>query len=130
MIGGIWIPILGIIAGIAFIAAFPVTAALLLAQKTNQAKHAERMAMIEKGVLLEEPEKKANKYSALRNGLLMIGLALGAIAGLSINRYFFIWEGGFLVFILALLGGGIAFVIYFFIARKMQREEGRDADRM
>jgi hypothetical protein len=122
MIGGI-IPVLAMI----FVITLPVIGGLLLA-KINQAKHAERMAMIEKGITVEEPEKKVNQFNELRNGLLMIGLSLGAIAGLSINRYFFIWEGSFLVFILALLGGGIAFVIYFFIARKMQREEGRDVN--
>ncbi|MDR1202948.1 MAG: hypothetical protein LBL58_15140 [Tannerellaceae bacterium] len=120
-----WIQVLAMI----FVITLPVIGGLLLA-KINQSKHAERMAMIEKGVVIEEPEKKVNKFDALRNGLLMIGLSLGAIAGLSINRYFYIREGGFLIFILAILGGGIAFVIYFFIARKMQREEGQDADRM
>jgi hypothetical protein len=118
-----WIPVLAMI----FVMMLPVIGGLLLA-KINQTKHSERMAMIEKGVVIEEPGKKVNKFDALRNGLLMIGLSLGAIAGLSINRYFDIWEGSFLVFILAILGGGIAFIIYFFIARKMQREEGQDVN--
>jgi hypothetical protein len=122
------IAVLGIIAGMLFFAIFPAMGALLLAHKTNQAKHAERMAMIEKGIVVEEPERKVNRFNALRNGLLMIGLSLGAIAGLSINRFFDIWEGGFLIFILAILGGGIAFIVYFFIARNMQREEGRDVN--
>ncbi|MDR1623976.1 MAG: hypothetical protein LBS04_03280 [Tannerellaceae bacterium] len=121
--GVFWIAVLGIIFGIAL----PIVS-VVLGYKVSQSKHAERMAMIEKGIVIEEPEKKANKFSALRNGLLMIGLSLGAIAGLSINRYFEIWEGSFLIFILALLGGGIAFVIYFFIARKMQREERQDVN--
>lgn len=119
-----WIPFFGMI----FVIALPVVSALILAYKINQSKHAERMAMIDKGIVIEEPEKKVNKYNALRNGLLMIGLSIGAIVGLLVNRLLDVWEGGFLIFILSILGGGIAFVIYFFIARKMQKEEVQDVN--
>lgn len=118
----ILIPIFGMV----FVVALPVVLLILFAQKVNQAKHAERMAMIEKGIVIEEPEKQVNRYNALRNGLLMIGLALGAIAGILLNTFFNTWEGEFLIFVLAVLGGGIAFVVYFFIAKKMQKEEDKE----
>lgn len=116
------IPALGII----FVFGFPTLAILIVAYRNQQAKHDERIAMIEKGIVIEEPEKKANKYNALRNGLLMIGLAVGALAGMFSEGRLSAWEDGFLVFITSILGGGIGFIVYFFIARKMEREEKKE----
>ncbi|MDH6307023.1 hypothetical protein M2459_003704 [Parabacteroides sp. PF5-5] len=109
------------IAGMIFVIALPVVVIAMLAHKTEQAKHAERLAMIEKGIIIEKPQKVINRYNALRNGLLMVGLSVGAICGVVINRLLHAWEGGFLIFVLAVLGGGIAYICYFFLARKMQR---------
>ena len=71
------IPLVAIVCAVGL----PVVLLIVLVVRTTRTKHEERMAMIEKGIVLEEPERKANKFNALRNGLLMIGLALGAISG-------------------------------------------------
>lgn len=114
------IPLVAIVCAVGM----PVLLLIILVVKTSQAKHAERMAMIEKGVVLEEPEKRVNKYGALRNGLLLIGLSIGAMTGVWLGRYCEDFaEADFMIFVLAILGGGIAFIVYFFIARKMEKED-------
>ncbi|MCC8142813.1 MAG: hypothetical protein LUD02_05600 [Tannerellaceae bacterium] len=83
------------------------------------------MLMIEKGVTLQEKTKPVpNKFSSLRTGMLMIGLSIGAILGMVIDHQLpHTWENRFLVLFLTILGGGISFVLYFFIARKIQVKE-------
>lgn len=113
------IPIVAIICSIGM----PVLLLMILVIRTTRTKHEERMAMIEKGMILEEPEKKANKYGALRNGLLMIGLALGALVGVYLEGTMPFGWNGFSVVIYTILGGGVAFLAYFFIALKMMEKE-------
>jgi len=102
----------------------PVVTGLVLGVQLLKGRHEERMGMIEKGIVLEEPEKKANRYPALRNGIFMIGLAVGIIIGIfmgpamSVSDWFDIT-----IPTMALLFGGISFVIYFFLARVIQRKE-------
>lgn len=71
------IPLVAILCG----AGLPIILLMVVVVRTTRQRHEERMAMIEKGIVLEEPERRANKYGALRNGLLMVGLAFGAILG-------------------------------------------------
>lgn len=113
------VPVVGCICVIGL----PMVMAIVVLVKSIQAKHAERMAMIDKGVVLEEPEKRTNKYNALRNGLLLIGLAIGAMAGMWIGNYMNNWQGDFMIFIFTVLGGGISFIIYFFVVRYMQEKD-------
>lgn len=122
---GDWlIPLVAIICAVGM----PVLLLIILVVRVSQAKHAERMAMIEKGVILEEPVRHVNKYNALRNGFLLIGLSLGAMAGLWAGRYIEDYlESNFMIFVLAILGGGIAFIVYFFLARKMEREDKQES---
>lgn len=101
----------------------PVLLLIVLVVRTTRTKHEERMAMIEKGIVLEEPEKKTNKFNALRNGLLMIGLALGAMSGVYLDAMMPSDWTGFPVVIFTVLGGGIAYLIYFFIVLKMIEKE-------
>ncbi len=101
----------------------PVLLLIVLVVRTTRTKHEERMAMIEKGIVLEEPEKKTNKFNALRNGLLMIGLALGAMSGVYLDVTMPSDWTGFPVVIFTVLGGGIAYLIYFFIVLKMMEKE-------
>lgn len=109
--------------GIVFAVGLPIVTVLVLGYRNQVSKHAERMAMIEKGIVIEEPERKVSKFNALRNGLLMAGLALGAIGGLFVRKLFLSWEADFMVFIMALLGGGIGFMVYFFLARKIEKKD-------
>lgn len=98
---------------------------LLLAMSLGKFRHDERMAMIEKGVTLEEPVKKSNRYPALRNGLFMIGLSLGAIVGLYVSPSLPAYSdwADLSVPIMAILFGGVAFVVYFFVSRAMEMKE-------
>ena len=86
--------------------------------------------MIEKGIILEEPEKKANRYPALRNGLFMVFLALGILIGifmLPVIPTDSDWAE-FSVLTIATLFGGIGFIIYFFLSRYIQVKE-KETDR-
>lgn len=117
------ITVLGILCTIAL----PICVALILGYQARKSRHAERMAMIEKGIILEEPEKKANRYPALRNGLFMVFLALGIIVGIYLepgmpqdSRW-----ADLNIPILAILFGGIGFILYFFLSRIIQENENR-----
>ncbi|MDR1982060.1 MAG: hypothetical protein LBQ39_10665 [Tannerellaceae bacterium] len=118
------------ILGVIFIFGFPVIAIIILGWKSQESKHAERIAMIERGIVPEEAKKpeRAKKYTGLRNGLLMIGLALGLMA----DSRFDVgvgwpgiggWHGRAEFPVFAILGGGIAFVIYFLIVRRIEKKE-------
>ena len=113
------IPLVAIICAVGL----PVLLLMILVIRTTRTKHEERMAMIEKGIVLEEPERKVNKYNALRNGLLMVGLALGAMAGICLDDTMPHDWAGFSVVIFTVLGGGIAYLAYFFIVLKMLEKE-------
>lgn len=81
----------------------------------------ERMAMMEKGVdasVFFTP-KKRNSY-ALKYGLLLIGVALGILIGnILATTSAFMYEKEAAYFSMIFLFGGIALVIYYFMAKKM-----------
>ena len=90
-------------------------------------RHEERIKMIEKGVILEEPEKKANRYPALRNGLFMVGLAIGLILGMFVAPYVPENDFNFLVIpVFSVLFGGFGFIVYFALSRKLQVKERQE----
>ena len=63
----LWIPILGVICAVGM----PVLLGIIASYMTIKSKHEEKMAMIEKGIVLEEamrPERRPNRYNTLRNG--------------------------------------------------------------
>lgn len=118
---GLLIPIVAIICTIGL----PVLVILIIVYKNVQTKHQEKLAMIEKGMILQEPEKRTNKYTALRNGLLLVGLAVGAMIGLGISETWLrdSFAGDFMIAIMTILFGGIAFLAYFFMIRSMQKQD-------
>lgn len=106
----------------------PVTLGFVAVQTYLKNRGKERLAMIDKGIVpeeIEKPEKRTNRYPALRNGLLLIGIALGIIFGVIIGPVMVIGEDfiDITIFTMAILFGGIAFVIYFFLARSMELKE-------
>lgn len=121
---GLWIPILGIICAVGM----PVLFAIIASYMVIKSKHEEKMAMIEKGIVLEEaarPERKPNRYNTLRNGIFMIGLSLGVIVGMFVNlainsdnEWFYL-----LVPAITILFGGFSFVFYFFLSRHLLEKE-------
>ena len=57
----LWIPILGVICAVGM----PVLLGIIASYMTIKSKHEEKMAMIEKGIVLEEamrPERRPNRY--------------------------------------------------------------------
>jgi len=126
MIGGyeLSVVLLGIIGTIII----PVTLGFVVVQTFLKNRGKERLAMIDKGIIpeeIEKSEKRANRYPALRNGLLMIGIAFGIILGVIIGPVMVIGEDfiDITIFTMAILFGGIAFVVYFFLARSMELKE-------
>ncbi len=126
---GIIIPVLGILCAIAL----PLVLVILSVYWTVTSKHKEKMAMIERGIDPNEndPERKPNRYGSLRNGLLMIGLAIGTIAGIFLARTMNEDYEMFLIIVaMIVVCGGIAFTSYFFISKKlMEQEEKNSIDR-
>ncbi|HNU36903.1 MAG TPA: hypothetical protein PKJ87_00965 [Macellibacteroides fermentans] len=118
---GLLIPIVAIICTIGL----PILIISIIVYKSVQTKHQEKLAMIEKGMILQEPEKRTNKYTALRNGLLLVGLAVGAMIGLGISETWLrdSFAGDFMIAIMTILFGGIAFLAYFFMIRSMQKQD-------
>ena len=118
---GLLIPLLAIICTIVL----PILLVSLIVYKSVQTKHQEKLAMIEKGIVLQDPEKPVNRYTALRNGLLLVGLAVGAMLGLFISETWLrdSYAGDFMIAIMTILFGGIAFLSYFFIIRSMQKKD-------
>ena len=118
---GLLIPLLAIICTIGL----PILVISIIVYKSVQTKHQEKLAMIEKGMILQEPEKRTNKYTALRNGLLLVGLAVGAMIGLGISETWLrdSFAGDFMIAIMTILFGGIAFLAYFFMIRSMQKQD-------
>lgn len=118
---GLLIPVMGIICTIGL----PILLVSIIIYKSVQTKHQEKLAMIEKGIVLQEPEKSVNRYTSLRNGLLLIGLAVGATLGLVLSETWLrdSFAGDFMIAIMTILFGGIAFIAYFFIIRSMQKKD-------
>ncbi len=118
---GLLIPIVAIICTIGL----PILVISIIVYKSVQTKHQEKLAMIEKGMILQEPEKRTNKYTALRNGLLLVGLAVGAMIGLGISETWLrdSFAGDFMIAIMTILFGGIALLAYFFMIRSMQKQD-------
>ncbi len=127
---GLLVPILGIICVIGM----PVLLAIIASYMTIKSKHEEKMAMIERGIVLEEaprPERNPNRYNTLRNGILMIGLSLGVIVGLAFDSSFTYDSDWFFLSLPAvvILFGGVAFVVYFFLSRFFMRKESEEDEK-
>jgi hypothetical protein len=101
---GICIPIIAIIGGF--------TTAIYV----RKYQHAERMAMIEKGVskdLLFGTKPEHQVSGTLRASLLLIGVGLGFLMGYFLNEMFYMREVGYfsMLFIFGGLGLGLAYII-------------------
>lgn len=105
----------------------PMATILVLGILFINGRHKERMAMIEHGVTLEQPKKQPVSLSrSLCNGLVLIGLALGLIAGVCVRPY--VEDGEWLIPGFIMLGGGLGFVVYYLIAFKLRKKDGSEED--
>lgn len=78
----------------------------------------ERLALIEKGMLLQPPPKSTN--TALKNGLLIMGLGLGFLIGMVVSLIFsFDKKTSFQIAIpLALILGGAGLIVFYVVDYK------------
>jgi len=103
---------------------FVVTGAVLW--KFFDARHRERMTMIEKGVSPGElkdslPRLQTNPLSSLKWGLLALFVGLGLIAANWLDRVYLFHDSVY--FAGMLVAGGVGLVIFYFIASKKIREK-------
>ena len=80
---------------------------------------------------ISEPEKMAVLWSRPHtgigsDGLVLIGLALGLIAGVCVRPY--VEDGEWLIPGFIMLGGGLGFVVYYLIAFKLRKKDGSEED--
>lgn len=109
---------------------FGGTAAVLW--KYFEGRHKERMAMIEKGVNPAElkplPSVRPWQGSVLSNlkwGLLLVFCGIGLLVGQQLEYYFGFREES-AVFGSILITGGLALIIFYFIATKKLKEKKED----
>lgn len=88
-------------------------------------RNKERMALISQGIIPEEEiraKKSPNRFVSLRNGIVLIGIAIGILVGFSISegmaldeeKAFWIYTSSILLFL------GIAYLVYFFTSKNMK----------
>ena len=104
---------------IVFFAAIIVIVYLFLRRK-------ERLALIEKGQSASIFETKKNMPTVLKWGMLFIGIGVGIIIGRILALYTAMGEEESF-FSMVFLCGGIALVIYHFIARNIEKKDPPDA---
>jgi hypothetical protein len=87
----------------------------------------ERMAMMERGVdpaIFHTPAKK--NTTALKYGILLVGVALGILLGkILATTNAFMYEEEVAYFSMIFLFGGLSLLIYHFLSKKMNEEEGK-----
>ena len=73
--------------------------------------------------LIEEKEKKSNKYSSLRWACILIGLGIGAFADflLGLNSV-----NGIYFWIIIAFGIGLGLLVSFFVELKLQKNEAKE----
>jgi len=112
---GVMIPIIAIIS------------VFLWLWRSNEAKKAVRLAMIEKGMdpsmLMEQPNENSRKYGALRFGMLLAGIGLGLLVGFVICESLHLWEQDYVPLIIissTLLFGGGGLIAYHWLISKLE----------
>jgi hypothetical protein len=100
--------------------------------KFFEGRHKERMAMIEKGVNPAEFKSSApfrlfqgNVLNNLKWGLLFVFAGIGLLVGQQLEYYFGFHEDS-AVFGSILITGGLALIIFYFIAAKRLKEKKQD----
>ncbi len=112
------VPIFGVI----FAIGLPIVAVGTVLIMLIKSKHEERMEMIKQRLTPKESEKPANRFPALRNGLVLVGFALGILIGMLISQY--IPERELLIIpTFAFLFGGIGFIVYYWWSERLMKAE-------
>ena len=73
--------------------------------------------------LIEEKEKKSNKYSSLRWACILIGLGIGAFADFLLD---IVPHDGIYFWIIIAFGIGLGLLVSFFVELKLQKNEAKE----
>lgn len=73
--------------------------------------------------LIEEKEKKSNKYSSLRWACILIGLGIGAFADFLLD---IVPHDGIYFWIIISFGIGLGLLVSFFVELKLQKNETKE----
>lgn len=122
------IPIVAIISTIALPAGF----GMFLGLTSIRANHKENMELIKQGII-PQPKTKAkgtpNRYRSLRNGILCIGIGIGAIVGLMTSNLLSIGDNPSVIIVMGapiLIFLGLAYVIFFCLTKNKNLGENND----
>jgi hypothetical protein len=114
-----------------FIPIIAILAVFLFLWRSNEAKKAVRLAMVERGMdpglLNEQPNESSRKYGALRIGMLLMGLGFGCIVGFLVSIMLMPDHGNFwpLVIIASSISfGGAGLIAYHRMATKLEQSKG------
>ncbi len=120
------------IVAITFCIGLPVAGGIFLLWRNNINKHEERMKMIENGYIPTEEPKSIGKTKTLRNGMLMLGLGVGAILGYFLGEWLGYDKENFalLVCISAIAIGGLGLCLsYFILYGRLTKEEDLESEK-
>lgn len=110
------IPIIGILSTIAL----PIGLGMYIVIRSINSKHKERMELIRQGIVPpEETKPTPNKYRSLRNGILLVGIALGLIISLIVSYQMDFDEDSafFVVAPTVLLFLGLGYLLFYLLVR-------------
>lgn len=113
---GALIPIIAILSTIAL----PIALGMYIAIRATNVKHKERMELIKQGIIPpDNPKPTPNKYRSLRNGILLVGIAVGFIISLIISYQMELDEDSafFVVAPTVLLFLGLGYLLFYFLVR-------------
>ncbi|MGV8962908.1 MAG: DUF6249 domain-containing protein [Candidatus Saccharimonadaceae bacterium] len=123
-----FVPIIAILSTIAL----PVIVALVLLFKKIDSDHKEKIGLIQQGIIPpNEPKRKniPNRYTSLRNGIMLIALGIGIIVGFVSNNNLEIGVDKFwmiaasIVFFL-----GVGYLTFFFLTNKSKDNNDVSSD--
>lgn len=99
---------------------------VILEFRKNKNRHNERMSLISQGIIPPDEvnikRSNPNRFVSLRNGIVLVGLAIGTLTGFFISegmvleeeKAFWIYTSSILLFL------GIAYLVYFFVTRNLK----------
>ncbi|MGI6048125.1 MAG: DUF6249 domain-containing protein [Petrimonas sp.] len=100
---------------------------VILEYRKSKLRNSERMALISQGIIPSEEEVKwkktnPNRFISLRNGIALVGIAVGIIVAFLISEAMGLYEGkAFAIYTASiLLFLGIGYLVYFFVTQNMK----------
>ena len=116
--------------------ALPIATGLILGLNTINSAHQERMGLIQLGSNPPDAPRKPkqqttpNRYVSLRNGIILISLGIGFIAGFLGIKYLVIGEDNPFFFFAASIVFflGIGFLVFYLITRNVKEYNSLDSD--